>query len=495
MRILVTGGAGYIGSHASRLLARAGHDVWCYDNFSRGHRQAALPGRLIEGEVADRAKVEATLRKRQIDAVMHFAAFALVGESVAEPHKYYQNNVVASLALLEAMRATNVNRIVFSSTTATYGVPDRVPITEETPQRPINPYGFSKLVIEQALLDYAHAYDFGFAALRYFNAAGASPDGDLGEVDRSQSRLIPLVLQVALGQREAITIFGDDYPTPDGTCIRDYIHVDDLGSAHLKALERLSPGQGLLLNLGTGRGHSVRQVVDVCRRISGREIPVRMAARAGRAIRPNSWPTPLKRGGCWAGNRAIPSWIKSSRPPGAGTARIRTVLNRTKGRRHSSIFFLTPRASRHTMRCSQRRTRHRVVRARDRGGGLPADFSFRSPRPGGRAHETTHRAYFCALRPVRHQHDELLRPQYSGRGRRASAQGMGAFRYRAWLARHGFPRAVRRHRRSAGADGRSWQSLDDPGRRRFPLEHPDRGLGHGQEFLANGRPAPGCRCG
>ncbi|HEY4308122.1 MAG TPA: UDP-glucose 4-epimerase GalE [Pirellulales bacterium] len=279
MRILVTGGAGYIGSHACRLLSRAGHEVWCYDNLSRGHRQAALAGRVIEGEVADQNKVEATLREHRIDAVMHFAAFALVGESVAEPHKYYQNNVVASLALLEAMRAADVKRIVFSSTTATYGVPDRVPITEDTPQRPINPYGFSKLVIERALLDYAHAYDFAFAALRYFNAAGASPDGDLGEVDRSQSRLIPLVLQVALGQREAITIFGDDYPTPDGTCIRDYIHVDDLASAHLQALERLTPGRGLLLNLGTGRGHSVRQVVDVCRRVSGREIPVRLAPR------------------------------------------------------------------------------------------------------------------------------------------------------------------------------------------------------------------------
>jgi UDP-glucose 4-epimerase len=279
VRILVTGGAGYIGSHACRLLSRAGHEVWCYDNLSRGHRQAALAGRVIEGEVADQNKVEATLREHRIDAVMHFAAFALVGESVAEPHKYYQNNVVASLALLEAMRAADVKRIVFSSTTATYGVPDRVPITEDTPQRPINPYGFSKLVIERALLDYAHAYDFAFAALRYFNAAGASPDGDLGEVDRSQSRLIPLVLQVALGQREAITIFGDDYPTPDGTCIRDYIHVDDLASAHLQALERLTPGRGLLLNLGTGRGHSVRQVVDVCRRVSGREIPVRLAPR------------------------------------------------------------------------------------------------------------------------------------------------------------------------------------------------------------------------
>ena len=210
MRILVTGGAGYIGSHASRLLSRAGYEVWVYDNLSRGHRAAALPGRLIEGEVADRAKLEAVLREKRIDAVMHFAAFALVGESMSEPHKYYQNNVVASLALLEAMRGAGVAKIVFSSTTATYGVPDVIPITEETPQRPINPYGFSKLVIERALADYAHAYGLAYAVMRYFNAAGASPDGDLGEVDRSQSRLIPLVIQVALGQREAITIYGDD---------------------------------------------------------------------------------------------------------------------------------------------------------------------------------------------------------------------------------------------------------------------------------------------
>jgi len=279
VRILVTGGAGYIGSHAARLLARAGYEVWVYDNLSRGHRPAALAGRLIEGEVADRAKLEAVLREQRIDAVMHFAAFAQVGQSMSEPHKYYQNNVVASLALLEAMRAAGVAKIVFSSTTATYGVPDEIPITEETPQRPINPYGFSKLVIEHALADYAHAYGLAYAVMRYFNAAGASPDGDLGEVDRSQSRLIPLVIQVALGQREAITIYGDDYPTPDGTCIRDYIHVDDLGSAHVLALEHLTPGKGLLLNLGTGRGHSVRQVIDTCQRVSGREIPVRLAPR------------------------------------------------------------------------------------------------------------------------------------------------------------------------------------------------------------------------
>lgn len=279
MRILVTGGAGYIGSHAARLLVRAGHDVWCYDNLAVGHRAAAVPGRLIEGDLADRPRVEAALRDNKIDTVMHFAAFAEVGESVANPAKYYQNNVAASLALLEAMRAAGVARMVFSSTTATYGVPERMPITEDTPQRPINPYGFSKLVVERMLADYASAYGFAYVALRYFNAAGASADGDLGEDHAPESHLIPIVLQVALGQREAITIFGDDFPTRDGTCVRDYIHVDDLGTAHLLALDHLAPGEGVKLNLGTGRGTSVREVIDACRRVTGLKIAEKIGAR------------------------------------------------------------------------------------------------------------------------------------------------------------------------------------------------------------------------
>jgi UDP-glucose 4-epimerase len=279
MNILVTGGAGYIGSHAARLLDRTGHQVWIYDNLCTGHRGAALSGRLIEGELADRGKLESALRENRIDAVMHFAAFALVGESVIDPAKYYQNNVMASLTLLEAMRVAGVHRIVFSSTTATYGAPEHVPITESTPQQPINPYGFCKLVIERALADYAHAYGFGYAALRYFNAAGAAPEGDLGEDHQPESHLIPIVLQVALGQRDQITIFGDDYPTPDGTCIRDYIHVDDLSTAHLKALDRLQAGKGLHLNLGTGRGYSVREVIDTCRRITGHRIPAVVGPR------------------------------------------------------------------------------------------------------------------------------------------------------------------------------------------------------------------------
>ncbi len=279
MRILVTGGAGYVGSHAARLLIAAGHDVWVYDNLSQGHRGACPPGRLIEGELLDRPLLIEVLRSRKIDAVMHFAAFALVGESVSDPAKYYQNNVVASLSLLEAMRACDVKQIVFSSTTATYGVPERVPITEEEKQAPINPYGFCKLVIEHALADYAHAYGFGYAALRYFNAAGAAPAGDLGEDHDPESHLIPIVLAVALGQRPEISVFGDDYPTPDRTCIRDYIHVDDLGAAHVLALDRLKSGQGLQLNLGTGRGYSVREVIDACRRVTGRPIPERMGER------------------------------------------------------------------------------------------------------------------------------------------------------------------------------------------------------------------------
>jgi len=210
---------------------------------------------------------------------MHFAAFAYVGVSVKDPAIYYQNNIVGSLALLDAMRTAGVDRIVFSSSCATYGIPERVPIAEDHPQHPISPYGFTKLVIEHALADYSHAYGLGYAALRYFNASGAAADGTIGEDHDPETHLIPLVLQVALGQRESVDIFGTDYPTPDGTCIRDYIHVDDLATAHVAALEKLKPGMALKLNLGTGHGASVQEVIDLCREVTGHPIPVRKVAR------------------------------------------------------------------------------------------------------------------------------------------------------------------------------------------------------------------------
>lgn len=279
MNVLVVGGAGYIGSHAVKYLSDAGHSVWVYDNLSRGHRASVPADRLVVGEVADRAKLVATMRDKKIDAVMHFAAFALVNESVNDPSLYYRNNVIAALELLDAMREANVMRIVFSSTTATYGEPEIVPIPETTPQAPINPYGFTKLVIEKALADYAAAYGLAYAALRYFNAAGADPSGEIGEDHTPESHIIPLVLQVALGQRDKITIYGDDYPTPDGTCVRDYVHVCDLADAHLRALERLEPGKGICLNLGTGRGTSVREIVEACREVTGHPIPEVMGTR------------------------------------------------------------------------------------------------------------------------------------------------------------------------------------------------------------------------
>jgi len=279
MSILVTGGAGYVGSHAARLLHRSGREIWVFDNLSEGHRSAVPDGRLIEGDLADRDHLESVLRKKRIEAVMHFAASAYVGESVTDPAKYYQNNVVGTCSLLQAMRAADVTRIVFSSTTATYGEPEKTPITEDETQQPINPYGFSKLVVERVLDDYARAYGWGHAALRYFNASGASSDGELGEDHDPETHLVPIVFQVALGQRTEIVVFGDDYPTADGTCIRDYVHVDDLATAHLAALDRLEAGKGLKLNLGTGRGHSVREVIDACRRVTGHSIPERTGPR------------------------------------------------------------------------------------------------------------------------------------------------------------------------------------------------------------------------
>lgn len=279
MNVLIVGGAGYIGSHTVRLLNQAGYKVVVLDNLSTGFEAAVTDNELIVGDICDRILVESVLREHKIDAVMHFAALALVGESVVDPAKYYQNNIAATLELLEAMRACDVKRMVFSSSCATYGVPDKIPITEQTEQAPCNPYGFTKLVIERVLDDYAAAYGFGFAALRYFNAAGASPEGGIGEDHDPESHLIPIVLQVALGQRASVSIYGDDWPTPDGSCVRDYIHVDDLANAHLRALERLEFGLGIKVNLGTGNGYSVRQIIDACRQVTNHPIPTNVGPR------------------------------------------------------------------------------------------------------------------------------------------------------------------------------------------------------------------------
>jgi UDP-glucose-4-epimerase GalE len=279
MRILVTGGAGYIGSHTTALLRASGHDVYVLDNLSTGHREAVPAGALIECDLKDRGGIERALRDWAIEAVVHFAASCYVGESVTDPAKYYRNNIVGTLNLLDAMRSVGVARIVFSSTCATYGVPTRVPITEDEPQKPVNPYGFTKLAIERALDDYSHAYGLAPIALRYFNASGAAANGQLGEDHDPETHLIPLVLQTALGQRESIQVFGTDYATPDGTCIRDYIHVDDLADAHLRAIERVRPGQFQAFNVGTGRGYSVREVIELSRQVTGLPIAVREGPR------------------------------------------------------------------------------------------------------------------------------------------------------------------------------------------------------------------------
>ena len=278
--ILVTGGAGYIGSHACKTLARAGYRPIVYDNLSRGHREAVRWGPLVEGDIADRAKVAAALDQHRASAVMHFAAYAYVGESVGDPARYYCNNLLGTLSLLAAMRETGVDQIVFSSTCATYGTPAGIPIRETAPQQPVNPYGETKLAIERALYWYEQAYGIRSVSLRYFNAAGADPDGEIGELHEPETHLVPLVLQTALGQRSHIDVYGTDYPTPDGTAIRDYIHVQDLAAAHLRALEHLGAGAArVALNLGTGRGHSVREVVRVAEAISGRRVTCRDTAR------------------------------------------------------------------------------------------------------------------------------------------------------------------------------------------------------------------------
>lgn len=278
--ILVTGGAGYIGAHACKALAKAGYEPIAFDNLVYGHREAVRWGPLIEGDLADRTLLAETIRRHDIGAIMHFAAFAYVGESIEKPEKYFHNNVVNSLGLMETMLTTGVRTIVFSSTCATYGLPESMPIREDTPQRPVNPYGESKLMIERALHWHGVAHGIRHVALRYFNAAGADPDAEIGEDHAPETHLIPLILDTASGRRAQIDVFGTDYPTPDGTAVRDYIHVQDLAEAHVHALRYLeSGGESAALNLGTGEGHSVRETIETARRITGRPIPSRDTTR------------------------------------------------------------------------------------------------------------------------------------------------------------------------------------------------------------------------
>jgi UDP-glucose-4-epimerase GalE len=281
--VLVTGGAGYIGSHTCKALAQAGFTPITFDNLVCGHVDAVKWGPFVEGDLADGGLVESVIRAYGVSAVIHFAAYAYVGESVRLPGKYFQNNVSNTINLLEAMRSAHVPAIVFSSTCATYGVPGKLPIDEAHPQQPVNPYGESKLFVERALHWYGAAHDLRSVALRYFNAAGADPDGETGERHEPETHLVPLVIETALGARSHVEIYGTDYPTPDGTAIRDYVHVTDLADAHVRAVDHLlGGGASECLNLGTGRGHSVREVITATERVTGRSVASRaMPRRAG----------------------------------------------------------------------------------------------------------------------------------------------------------------------------------------------------------------------
>lgn len=276
MNVLVVGGAGYIGSHCVRQLMAAGHRPVVVDNLVYGHRAAVAPDvPYYDANLGDEAAGGDILRKESIDVVMHFAAYTYVGESVTDPLKYYFNNSIATLHLLRTMLAHDVKKFVFSSTCATYGVPEKLPMTESTPQAPINPYGQTKLDVENALKAVAHAHGLSFAAFRYFNAAGAAEDGTIGEDHNPETHLIPLVIDAATGKRPHVQIFGTDYPTPDGTCLRDYVHVDDLSRAHIAVFDRLTePGTALFYNLGTGTPTSVREVISAVEKVTGAKVPV-----------------------------------------------------------------------------------------------------------------------------------------------------------------------------------------------------------------------------
>jgi UDP-glucose 4-epimerase len=282
MNVLVAGGAGYIGSHTVKRLKERGHSPVIYDNVSRGHKTVAeiLKVPAIWADLCDTATLAGALRQHKIDCVMHFAAYAYVGESVEKPLDYYDNNVATTIKVLQTMKETGVGRFVFSSTCAVYGDPDKIPITEEEKKAPVSPYGRSKWMVEQILQDELFAdKSFSFAALRYFNASGCAMDGALGEDHDPETHLIPVILQAVLGLRPGITVFGTDYPTKDGTNIRDYIHVDDLADAHIAAMQRLQPGQSIQANLGTGHGFSVLEIVKTAEKVTGKKVPVTYGPR------------------------------------------------------------------------------------------------------------------------------------------------------------------------------------------------------------------------
>jgi UDP-glucose-4-epimerase GalE len=275
--ILVVGGAGYIGSHTAHALRRKGHEVIIYDNLSTGYASLADGFELVVGDISDSTKLTPLLAR--VDAVIHFAAHAYVGESVENPRKYFQNNVLGSVGLLNAVMDSSVRKFIFSSTCAVYGVPVRVPMDEDNPRLPVNPYGASKLAFEFALESYRQAYGLRFVAFRYFNASGADENGKIGEMHEPETHLIPAVFEAIKGKRPTLQIFGDDYPTPDGTCVRDYIHVSDLAEAHVLGLDCIDKGNSAALNLGTGQGYSVKEVISVIEKVTGRRVPWKLAPR------------------------------------------------------------------------------------------------------------------------------------------------------------------------------------------------------------------------
>ena len=311
MAVLVVGGAGYIGSHAARVLQRRGYDVIIYDNLSTGYKQLAEGFDLIVGDIADKAKVASALRR--CDAVMFFAAHAYVGESVENPKKYFHNNVLSAISLLDSVMESRVRRFIFSSTAAVYGNPIQSPITESNPRQPVNPYGATKLAFENALEAYSTAYGLKYVSFRYFNAAGADDSGTIGEMHEPETHLVPLIFQAIHGKRAALSIFGDDYPTPDGTCIRDYIHVNDLADAHVLGLEYLAKSDSIAMNLGTGKGHSVKEVVEAVEHVTGHTVPTQIGPRrAGDPAELVADPSLAERTLKWKAQRSLENIIETA---------------------------------------------------------------------------------------------------------------------------------------------------------------------------------------